>query len=215
VTRRLPSPHRRPTLALVAAVALVLAGCTASSGGDAAPASSGPAASTPTGGSAASDRAGGSAYRIPPCPALPHAVPSDLPDLTLPCLGPGGAVNLADLRGKPTVLNIWAAWCPPCSKEMPVLGAGMRAAGDRVRFFGIQYKAPVGYAKQSAADFGLTFPSLQDTDGDRTVAALHALAPPQTFFYRADGTLAGRHPGQITSPAELRSLVHQYLGVQL
>jgi cytochrome c biogenesis protein CcmG, thiol:disulfide interchange protein DsbE len=209
VTRLLPRPRPRPALALVAAAAaLVVAGCTDSSGGGvAAPVSSGPSATTAA--------AGGSAYRIPPCPSLPRAKPSDLPDLTLPCLGSGGSVDLADLRGKPTVLNVWAAWCPPCSKEMPVLGAGMRAAGGRVRFFGIQYKAPVGYAKRSAADFGLTFPSVQDTDGDRTVAALHALAPPQTFFYRADGTLAGRHPGQITSRAQLRSLIQQYLGVRL
>ena len=209
MTGRLPRPDRRPVLALVMAGAvLVLTGCTGSSGGgDVAPASGGPGATTAN--------VNGSAYRIPPCPSLPHAKPSDLPDLTLPCLGSGGSVNLADLRGTPTVLNVWAAWCPPCSKEMPVLGAGMRAAGDRVRFFGIQYKAPVGYAKRSAADFGLTFPSVQDTDGDRTVAALHALAPPQTFFYRADGTLGGRHPGQITSRAQLASLIHQYLGVQL
>ena len=207
MTRRLPPPYRRPALALVAAAAaLVLAGCTGSSGGGTS-ASSGPGATTA--------KVNGSAYRIPPCPSLPHAKPSDLPDLTLPCLGSGGSVDLADLRGEPTVLNVWAAWCQPCSQEMPVLSAGMRAAGDRVRFFGIQYKAPVGYAKQSAADFGLTFPSVQDTDGDRTVAALHVVGPPQTFFYRADGTLAGRHPGRITSRAELRSLVHQYLGVQL
>ncbi|HEX4699607.1 MAG TPA: TlpA disulfide reductase family protein [Actinomycetes bacterium] len=209
MTPQLPRRHRRPALPLIAAAAaLVLAGCTGSSGGaDGAPANGGPSATTAN--------VNGSAYRIPPCPSLPHARPSDLPDLTLPCLGSGGSVDLADLRGKPTVLNVWAAWCPPCSQEMPVLAAGMRAARDRVRFFGIQYKAPVGYAKQSAADFGLTFPSVQDTDGDRTVAALHAIAPPQTFFYRADGSLAGRHPGRITSRAELRSLVHQYLGVQL
>jgi cytochrome c biogenesis protein CcmG/thiol:disulfide interchange protein DsbE len=209
VTPPLPRQHRRPALTLVAtAAALVLTGCTGSSaGGAGAPASSGPGPTTAA--------ARGSAYRIPPCPSLPHAKPSDLPDLTLPCLGPGGSVDLADLRGTPTVLNVWAAWCPPCSKEMPVLGAGMRAAGDRVRFFGIQYKAPAAYAKQSAADFGLVYPSVQDSDGDRTTAALHVVGPPTTYFYRADGTLAGRHPGAITSSKQLTSLVHQYLGVQL
>jgi cytochrome c biogenesis protein CcmG/thiol:disulfide interchange protein DsbE len=212
VTRRLPRLQRRLALALVVpAAALVLAGCTGSSGGSPAAASTGspsPAGRTAGGGDAA--------YRVPACPALPSgAKPSDLPDLTLPCLGSGGSVDLADLRGRPTVLNVWAAWCSPCREEMPVLASGMRAAGDQVRFFGIQYKAPVGYAKQSAADFGLAFPSVQDSDGDKTTAALHVLGPPTTYFYRADGTLAGRHPGRITSRAMLRSLVHQYLGVQL
>src|SRR5690625_5589848 len=24
-------------------------------------------------------------------------------------------------QGKPTVINLWATWCPPCRREMPVL----------------------------------------------------------------------------------------------
>lgn len=161
--------------------------------------------------------AGTSAYALPPCPRLPHQASSraDLPDLTLPCLGDGPAVNLADLRGAPTVLNVWAAWCPPCREEMPVLADGMRRAGDRMRFFGVQYKAPAAYGRRSAADFGVPFPSVQDTDGDRTVAALRATAPPQTFFYTADGRLAGRKLGAIRSVAELSTLVRRYLGVRL
>ena len=205
--RPLPSPRHVLVPALLLAAALVLAGCSGSSAG--------PGGATPS-----PARAAGSghaaAYRVPACPSLPsHARPSDLPDLILPCLGAGGPVDLADLRGRPTVLNVWAAWCSPCREEMPVLAGGARAAGDRVRFFGIQYKAPVGYAKASAADFGLAFPSVQDTDGDRTTAALRVVGPPTTYFYRADGTLAGRHPGAITSRTQLASLVKQYTGVVL
>jgi len=56
---------------------------------------------------------------------------------------------------------------------------------------------------------------VQDADGDRTVLALRATAPPQTFFYTSVGTLAGRKAGQIRSRAELDRLVQQYLGVTL
>ncbi len=31
------------------------------------------------------------------------------------------AVTLADFKGKPLLLNLWATWCAPCVKEMPTL----------------------------------------------------------------------------------------------
>lgn len=33
----------------------------------------------------------------------------------------GHTVKLAEFKGKPTVVNLWATWCPPCVREMPVL----------------------------------------------------------------------------------------------
>lgn len=37
--------------------------------------------------------------------------------------GAGKAVTLADFRGKPVLLNLWATWCAPCVREMPTLDA--------------------------------------------------------------------------------------------
>lgn len=199
--------HLRSAAALAALVVVLATGCSGSDGS--------PGGSNETLQVGPTQRA--SAYVLPLCPRLPHrqAVPGGLPDLTLPCLGGDRTVRLADLRGTPTVLNVWAAWCTVCAKEMPVLADGVARAGDRVRFFGVHYKAPEKYGERSAQDFGVAFPSVQDTDGDRTVLALRTTAPPQTLFYRADGTLAGRHPGAIRSAAQLDLLVQQYLGVRL
>lgn len=33
----------------------------------------------------------------------------------------GDSVELADLLGRPVLLNIWATWCMPCREEMPAL----------------------------------------------------------------------------------------------
>jgi thiol-disulfide isomerase/thioredoxin len=204
------SRRARPAL-LAAAGLLLVTGCASGSSDDVGQPSGRGSADPP-------QMVQSTPYVVPACPQLPHrtAVPGGLPDLTLPCLGAGPDVRLADLRGTPTVLNVWAAWCPPCADEMPLLSAGQRRAGDRVRFFGIHYKAPTAFAKRSAKDFGLRFPSVQDADGDRTTLAFRPLAgPPQTFFYTADGHLAGRHPGAITTRAQLDELVQQYLGVTL
>ena len=43
-----------------------------------------------------------------------------LPALRLPTLD-GQTASLTDFQGKPTVINLWATWCPPCRREMPVL----------------------------------------------------------------------------------------------
>jgi cytochrome c biogenesis protein CcmG/thiol:disulfide interchange protein DsbE len=151
------------------------------------------------------------------CPQLDRAQPRDdgLPDLELPCLEDGPAVNLADLRGTPTVLNVWAAWCTNCDREMPLFADAMERAGQRVRFFGVHYKATRDQGLASEDDFGVPFPSAHDGDGDLTVARLGAYAPPQTFFVAADGEVVGRKVGEITSQDELDGLVEKYLGVRL
>ena len=33
----------------------------------------------------------------------------------------GKPASLADFKGKPVVVNLWATWCQPCLKEMPSL----------------------------------------------------------------------------------------------
>jgi cytochrome c biogenesis protein CcmG, thiol:disulfide interchange protein DsbE len=151
------------------------------------------------------------------CPDLSPAPVRDdgLPDLKLPCLEDGPPVNLKDLRGTPLVLNVWAAWCTNCDREMPLFADAMDRAGDRLRFFGVHYKATRAQGRASEDDFGVPFPSAHDGDGDLTVTRLGAYAPPQTIFVAPSGKVVGRKVGEITSQDELDGLVEQYLGVRL
>lgn len=137
-----------------------------------------------------------------------------LPDLTLPCLGTGPAVNLADLGGVPYVVNVWAAWCGPCKDEMPYLEEVYQQTEGRVGVLGVDFEDTAFAGLSAAADFGVTFPSVQDTDG-RTRSALRFPGPPFTVFVAADGAVVATKTGVLTSADELRDLIHTHLGVEL
>ncbi|WP_318173611.1 TlpA disulfide reductase family protein [Qipengyuania sp. SS22] len=45
----------------------------------------------------------------------------------------GRTLNLGTLRGTPVLLNLWATWCAPCVKEMPLLDALASEYDGRLR----------------------------------------------------------------------------------
>jgi thiol-disulfide isomerase/thioredoxin len=53
-----------------------------------------------------------------------------LPQEALPLLA-GGTIDLSERDGRPLVVNLWATWCPPCVREMPMM-AEVAAGQDAV-----------------------------------------------------------------------------------
>src|SRR5690606_41929077 len=60
----------------------------------------------------------------------------------LPALD-GGMVRLDDFRGRPVVINFWAAWCPPCLEEMPAHDEFYRRYGDRIVYLAVNQRETV------------------------------------------------------------------------
>jgi len=162
--------------------------------------------------SATTSRAVAGADKLAPCPATPSKPPvgDGMPDVSLPCLGGGPDIRLADLRG-PLVVNVWAQWCGPCRDEAPYLAK--LAKSGKVRMLGIDYADPrPELAVSFATDEGLAYPHLVDED-KAIQSPLKVGGPPLTAFVNQDGVVVFVHRGVLTSQQQLDQLVKDKLGV--
>jgi cytochrome c biogenesis protein CcmG, thiol:disulfide interchange protein DsbE len=123
----------------------------------------------------------------------------------------GNPLRLADLRGRPVIVNFWASSCAPCVEEFPLLRTALAAhAGDGLAIVGIVYEDRSEAARAFMARMGATWPAAMDPAG--TVAGQFGVFnPPESFFIGRDGVIAGRQIGQL-SAADLDRQLSQILG---
>ncbi len=150
------------------------------------------------------------AVGIESCPA---ALGTDLPDITLPCLAGGPEVALAGAPGKPMLVNIWATWCQPCVREVPLLLKLREKAGDRIGIVGVLHEDEQGQALEFARQYGMHYPSVVDPDGQ--VLRKFSSGPPVTLLIDASGKVQQVKRGEWKSLAELQAAVAKSLGLAL
>lgn len=121
----------------------------------------------------------------------------------------GGRADLADLRGKPTVINFWSSTCTPCILEMPAFERVHQQLGDKVNFLGINVAdiSPEA-ARQMADRTGVTYPLGFDTSGQngQMVTQFGGIGLPTTVIIGADGTIVYAGTGALDD-GELRALL--------
>ncbi|WP_027925774.1 TlpA disulfide reductase family protein [Pseudomonas sp. URMO17WK12:I12] len=117
----------------------------------------------------------------------------------------GETVQLADYQGGPLVINLWATWCPPCRREMPVLENAQQHRPDLTFLFVNQAES-----MQSVATFletqGLSLTNVLFDGGGRLGQAVGSMALPTTLFYSNDGRLLGSHLGELSEASLARAL---------
>jgi cytochrome oxidase Cu insertion factor (SCO1/SenC/PrrC family) len=122
----------------------------------------------------------------------------------------GRKVGLAELAGKPALINFWASYCPPCKAEMPLL---QRRVGIQpgVQLVLIDEGDSAQTARAFLSSIGIKQPALLDSN--LAVGHSYGVSPlPTTVFVRADGIISGRQIGELTDSvlaAQLSNLTTQ------
>lgn len=125
--------------------------------------------------------------------------PTPMPDVALQTTE-GNDTSLMSFRGKPVVLNLWASWCPPCRREMPMM-AEMAAARADVSFLFVNQGERREPIEAFVADQKLDLPNVL-LDSHMEVARHYATPGlPVTLFIGADGRLRSVHVGEISREA--------------
>ena len=119
-----------------------------------------------------------------------------LPDTTLTALG-GQQIRLSALVGRPSIVNLWATWCPPCRREMPVLAEAQQStAGVDFVFVNQGEEGDVihTYLQQESLELRNVvidpFSSVSRATGARGL--------PTTLFFDSNGRLVDTHVGELT-----------------
>jgi thiol-disulfide isomerase/thioredoxin len=113
---------------------------------------------------------------------------SAMPDTVI--VGPDGSnVRLADFKGKPLLVNLWATWCGPCVAEMPTLDALAKREGARLQVIAVSQDSVENQPKIAKvwADRKLTtMQSYLDAKSDLGFAFGTGMIP-TTVLYDAQG----------------------------
>ena len=110
----------------------------------------------------------------------------------------GEAMQLQAFGGKPLVVNLWASWCPPCRREMPLLrDAQLRHADVNFVFVNQMESAAAVRRYLDAARIDLDNVLLDQHSA--LSSAIGSQALPATLFFDARGRLVERRLGELSA----------------
>jgi len=101
-----------------------------------------------------------------------------------------------DLKGKVTVVNVWASWCAPCRQEHPLL---VELAKDpSIRVVGINQKDNPDNARRFLGTLGNPFAAVGVDPKGRASIDWGVYGVPETFIVGPDGTIRYKQIGPLT-----------------
>ena len=104
----------------------------------------------------------------------------------------GGSVRLSELKGNVVLLNVWATWCGPCKKELPIVQGLYDTYSDR-NFVVLAVNADRKRVEPFLKQFNISLPVYYASPED--AGPLTAMGIPSTFILGTDRTLVDRFVG--------------------
>lgn len=132
------------------------------------------------------------------------------PDAKFEDLADGTEKTLADFKGKPLLVNLWATWCVPCVKELPTLAKlGADAPGGLQVVAISQDMEGAKVVTPFLKDKGIAIHPYHDRD-NALMLALKESGLPVSILYDADGKEVWRIAGDLDwSGAKAKELLAQ------
>ena len=111
----------------------------------------------------------------------------------------GTPFRLADLRGRPVIVNFWGPTCVPCRDEFPLFKSKLTDhAADGLVVVGVLMADPPDLARTFIAEEGATWQTVDDPEG-AIKGAYRVAARPQTYFIDREGILRSIQIGEVRS----------------
>lgn len=109
----------------------------------------------------------------------------------------GDTVTVADLRGSPVLINLWATWCPPCREEIPYLQSLHESHPDlQVVGVSVDDRGAVATVREYLSAQGVTYTILLDP-GMRSMDLFGVPGLPATFLVDPSGTVTFTRIGPV------------------
>lgn len=138
--------------------------------------------------------------RLVPSPLIGKAAPA----FELPLLNKEGVFSSEDLKGKITLLNVWASWCYACRQEHETV---KELARSGMYVVGFNYKDKKQDAQQWLTQLGNPYRVVVADEDGRAAIDWGVYGAPETFLIDKDGVIRHKVIGPVSDQQNFDELM--------
>lgn len=115
-------------------------------------------------------------------------------------------VALPELLGEPMVINLWATWCGPCRRELPMMARVAQREQGVTFVFANQEESAARVTQFLQSELGLELPHVLLDSRATLPVQFRTIGLPVTLFFSATGEFVYIHSGQISEPQFMQAI---------